>query len=121
VNGLANSALYPAEVALIPKVEAGSTPYNRNTASSVLVQPADWFKIREISLRYRVPRSVIGGLVNGLAITASVRNVASFGIKATNIDPETSFIPSTAIEVGGIGGATVEAPRQYRFGLDFTL
>ncbi|HTY37665.1 MAG TPA: TonB-dependent receptor [Bacteroidota bacterium] len=121
VNGLANPALYQKEASLIPVVAPGSTPYNRNTASSVLVEPGDWFKIREISVRYRVPRAVIGGLVSGLAITASVRNVASFGIKATNVDPETSFIPSTAIEVGGIAGATVEAPRQYRLGLDFTF
>ena len=119
VNGLANPALYQKEAALIPVVAPGSTPYNRNTASSVLVEPGDWFKIREISVRYRVPRSVLGGMVNGLSITASVRNVASFGIKATGIDPETSFIPSTGIEVGGIGGATVESPRQYRLGLDF--
>ena len=121
VNGLANPALYQNEVALIPVVAPGSTPYNRNTASSVLVQPGDWFKIREISVRYRLPRSFIGGLVNGLAITASVRNVASFGVKATNVDPETSFIPSTGIEVGGIAGATVEPPRQYRLGLDFNF
>jgi TonB-dependent starch-binding outer membrane protein SusC len=121
VNGLANPALYQKEVALIPVVVPGSTPYNRNTASSVLVQPGDWFKIREISVRYRMPRSIIGGLVNGLSITASVRNVASFGIKATNVDPETSFIPNTGIEVGGIAGATVEAPRQYRLGLDFNF
>ncbi|MCX6132518.1 MAG: TonB-dependent receptor [Ignavibacteriales bacterium] len=121
VNGLANPALYPTETALVPKVEAGSTPYNRNSASAVLVEPGDWFKIREISVRYRVPRSIIGGLVNGLSVTASVRNVASFGIKVTNIDPETSFIPSTTIEVGGIAGATVESPRQYRLGLDFNF
>lgn len=120
VNALSNPRLYQERLALIPKVEAGSTPYNRNTASSVLVEKGDWFKIREVSVRYRVPRNWLVG-VNGISLTASVRNLAMFGVKATEVDPETSFIPSTGIEVGGIVGTTIEAPRQYRFGIDFTF
>jgi TonB-dependent SusC/RagA subfamily outer membrane receptor len=120
VNALSNPNLYQERLALIPKVEPGRTPYNRNTASAVLVEPGDWFKIREVSIRYRVPRNYLFA-VNGLAITASVRNLAMFGVKATEVDPETSFIPSTAIEVGGIVGTTIEAPRQYRLGIDVTF
>ncbi|HWP82962.1 MAG TPA: TonB-dependent receptor [Bacteroidota bacterium] len=120
VNALSNPNLYQYVLARIPQVEPGSTPYNRNTASAVLVEPGDWFKLREIALRYRVPRTWLFG-VNGMTLVASVRNVARFGIKAEDIDPETSFIPNTTIEVGGIVGATVEPPRQYRFGIDFTL
>lgn len=123
VNALANPSLYPEYAYVlerIPKVEPGSTPYNRNTASWVLVEPADWFKLREVSVRYRVPRNWLVG-VNGLTLSFSARNIARFGIKATQVDPETSFIPNRTIEVGGIVGTTVEPPRQFRFGLDFTL
>jgi hypothetical protein len=120
VNALSNPRLYQERLELIPKVEPGRTPYNRNTASAVLVEPGDWFKVREVTIRYRVPRNYLFA-VNGLAITASVRNLATFGVKATEVDPETSFIPSTTIEVGGIVGTTIEAPRQYRLGIDVTF
>lgn len=120
VNALANPNLYQYILAKLPTVEPGSTPYNRNTASSTLVEPGDWFKLREIAARYRLPRNLLAGL-NGVTLTASVRNVASFGIKAENIDPETTFIPSRTIDVGGIVGTTIEAPRQFRFGVDFTF
>jgi TonB-dependent SusC/RagA subfamily outer membrane receptor len=123
VNALANPTVYSRYVYVldrIPKVEPGSTPYNRNTASYVLVEPGDWFKLREIAVRYRVPRNWLMG-ITGATLTASVRNVARFGIKAEDIDPETSFIPSRTIEVGGIVGTTVEPPRQFRFSIDFSL
>lgn len=117
VNALSNPALYQDVLSIIPKVEAGSTAYTRNTASYFLVEKGDWMKIREISLRYRAPKLFF----NGITLSASVRNVLTFGTKATKVDPETSFIPSGTIELGGIVGATIEAPRQFRLGIDVIL
>ncbi|MFH0988416.1 MAG: TonB-dependent receptor [bacterium] len=117
VNALANPVLYQEVIALIPKVETGSVAYNRNTASYYLVEKGDWLKWRELSIRYRLPRNIL----NGAYITASVRNIATFATKATKVDPETSFIPSGTLELGGIVGTTVEAPRQFRLGIDITL
>ncbi|HEY4612847.1 MAG TPA: TonB-dependent receptor, partial [Bacteroidota bacterium] len=120
VNALSNANLYQYVLARLPQVAPGFTAYNRNTASNTLVEPGDWFKLREIAVRYRVPRNWLAG-VSGLTISASVRNVMTFGIKAEDIDPETTFIPSRTIDVGGIVGTTIEAPRQFRFGVDFSF
>jgi TonB-dependent SusC/RagA subfamily outer membrane receptor len=89
----------------------------RNNASAYLVDRGDWIKVREISARYRVPREWF----NGVFVTASVRNPFTIMQKARYADPESSFIPNTGIELGGIVGATVEAPIQWRFGIDVTL
>lgn len=91
--------------------------YPRNSASSFLVERGDFIKVREISVRYRVPREFFGGLY----INASVRNPFTILQKARNADPESSFIPVRGVELGGIVGATVEAPIQWRFGIDVTL
>lgn len=91
--------------------------YPRNSASSYLVERGDFIKMREISLRYRVPREFFGGLF----INASVRNPFTIMQKARNADPETSFIPVRGVELGGIVGATVEAPIQWRLGIDVIL
>jgi len=91
--------------------------YSRNAASSVLAERGDWIKMREISARYRVPREWLGNVY----LTASVRNPFVIMKKATNVDPESSFIPSRTIELGGIVGATVQAPIQWRFGIDVIL
>lgn len=91
--------------------------YPRNNASSYLVERGDFIKVREISMRYRVPREIFSGLY----INASVRNPFILLQKARNADPESSFIPVRGVELGGIVGATVEAPIQWRFGIDVTL
>jgi hypothetical protein len=121
VNAVASygkpNALYADSYALLPVVAAGYTSYTRNTASSILVEHGDWIKVREISARYRLPKE----LMNGVYITASVRNPFVLLNRATKVDPETSFIPSRTIELGGIVGATVEAPVQWRVALDVTL
>jgi TonB-dependent SusC/RagA subfamily outer membrane receptor len=89
----------------------------RNNASAYLIERGDFIKLREVSVRYRVPREFFGGVF----LTASVRNPLTIMQKARNADPESSFIPARGVELGGIVGATVEAPIQWRFGIDVTL
>ncbi|MGH7451132.1 MAG: hypothetical protein ACRENG_07300, partial [bacterium] len=109
--------VYPEAYARVP-VSTTSTRYDRNTASSVLIEPGDWFKIREISLRYQLP--ALG--VRGLALTASLRNAFILGTKTYFADPELNFIRAGGgLEVGGIVGANPSPPKQFRLGLDVTL
>jgi len=89
----------------------------RNNASAYLIERGDFIKLREVSVRYRVPRELFGGVY----LTASVRNPLTIMQKARNADPESSFIPVRGVELGGVVGATVEAPIQWRFGIDVTL
>ena len=91
--------------------------YSFESASSVWLEDADWIKIREIALNYRFPE----GLLKGLSISASLRNVAEFGIKTTALDPElNSFQPNLA-NTGGYGYLDISAPRQFRLGLTYNL
>lgn len=121
VNSQAGNIRYPEAYAKVPGALNPTTnrkPYDRNTASAILVQKGDWFKIREVSLRYLLP--TIG--VRGLALTASVRNLAILGTNTYFADPELNFIRAGGqLEVGGIVGANPSAPKQFRLGIDVTL
>lgn len=91
--------------------------YSFETASEVWVEDADWIKIREIALSYRLPDY----LVKGITLNASVRNVAELGINTTDLDPElNSFQPSQA-NVGGYGYLDISAPRQFRFSVTYNF
>lgn len=111
------SGLYADVLSRVPTNSVTGQYYSRNAASSVLAERGDWIKMREISARYRLPRE----WMSGVSLTASVRNPFIIMQKATNVDPESSFIPVRTIELGGIVGATVEPPIQWRFGIDVTL
>ncbi len=121
VNSQAGNIRYPEAYAKVPgdiNPTTNRKPYDRNTASAILVQPGDWFKIREISLRYQLP--AIG--VRGLALTASLRNAFILGTDTFFADPELNFIRAGgALEIGGIVGANPSPPKQFRLGLDVTL
>ncbi len=94
--------------------------YSFSTASHVFVEDASFFKIREISASYRVPRSYFGAQ---LQLTASVRNVFTFADNK-DMDPELHGFRTgsvTNVDVGGINFYTLPPPRQVRFGLQFDL
>jgi outer membrane receptor protein involved in Fe transport len=122
VRSQSGDIVYPEDYAKVPGELNPTTnrkPYDRNTASAILLEKGDWFKIREVSLRYQLPR-VIG--VNSLALNASVRNLAILGTKTWFVDPELSFIRAGGnLEVGGIVGANPSPPKQFRFGVDVSL
>jgi TonB-dependent SusC/RagA subfamily outer membrane receptor len=122
VRSQGGDIVYPEDYAKLPGEINPTTnrkPYDRNTASAILLEKGDWFKIREVSLRYQLPRTI--GL-NSLALTAAVRNVAIFGTKTWFADPELSFIRAGGnLEVGGIVGANPSPPKQVRFGVDVSL
>lgn len=91
--------------------------YTFESASSVWLEDADWFKIREITLSYRVP----GALFRGLTLTASMRNVAEFGIKTSKLDPELNGFQAGQANTGGYGYLDISAPRQLRFGMSYNF
>jgi TonB-dependent starch-binding outer membrane protein SusC len=91
--------------------------YSFESASSVWLEDADWIKIREIAINYRVPESIL----KGLTVTASLRNVAEFGIKTTMLDPELNGFQDSSANTGGYGYLDISAPRQLRFGLTYNF
>ena len=90
--------------------------YNYQTASSLWLEKADWIKLREISVIYKVPDNFI----KGLSINASVRNIAVFGTNSSN-DPELNGFQPSGPSTGGYTYTDISAPRQFRFGLTYNL
>ena len=96
--------------------------YPRDPQSVSLLIDGSWVKLREISLRYRVPRSLFNNLFAGVTLSASIRNPIVL-VAHPEVDPETQFIREggRGLNVGGIVGGTISAPRQVRFGIDVNL
>ncbi|MDX2129253.1 MAG: TonB-dependent receptor [Chloroherpetonaceae bacterium] len=92
--------------------------YVTDNFTKILVEKANWFKIREISARYKVPKD----LIDGVNITLSVRNPFIFGTSARGIDPELATVRAGgALDLGGVGNLAVSAPRQFRFTIDWSF
>ena len=88
--------------------------YSFGTASSVFIEDASFFKIREISASFDLPRGFFGA---NATLHASIRNVLTFADN-TDLDPELHGVGSGRdIEVGGINFFTLSPPRQFRLGL----
>jgi TonB-dependent SusC/RagA subfamily outer membrane receptor len=96
--------------------------YNFTTASSVWLEKADWIKIREISVRYQLPSSLYESFnLRGLAVNASVRNVAAF-TPVKEFDPELNAVRAGGqLDVGGIGYFPLSPPKEVRFGIEVSL
>ncbi len=90
--------------------------YSFVTASHVFVEDASFFKIREISASYRVPRKYFN---TSLMLFASIRNAFIFADN-DDMDPEVHGLTTgnvTNTDVGGINFFTLPPPREVRFGL----
>ncbi len=118
-NGQTSYPVYPEIGAtFIRNPLTNNAIYNRDPQSQSLLMSGDWMKIREVTLRYRVPRGFFGGVFTNTTVSATVRNpVVIFA--NPEADPETQFIrEARGLNVGGIVGGTVSAARQFRFGVD---
>lgn len=104
--------------------ENGKLPndnYVTDNASILLVQPADWIKIREISARYRVPQTILNNIVSSVVLSFNVRNPFVFGTRTTGADPELGTVRSgRQVDLGGVANLAVSPPIQYRFGIEIT-
>lgn len=82
--------------------------YNFMTATSVFVEDADWIKLRTVSVSYSFPKQ----LIKGLTLSAEFNNVAVWGTDSSS-DPEINLL--------GLGGTNFSAPRQFRFGIEYSF
>ncbi|MBN1638856.1 MAG: TonB-dependent receptor, partial [Ignavibacteriales bacterium] len=97
--------------------------YSWTQASYHFLEKGDWIKLREISLTYRVPESIIkyfGNTITGASFNFSVRNVLAFGQYCGN-DPESNGYQPSGPATGGYAYADPSAPRQFRFGLNLNF
>jgi TonB-dependent SusC/RagA subfamily outer membrane receptor len=99
---------------LEPQASKVPPGYNFTTASDVFIEDANYFKIREITATYRLPRRYFG---NQLTFGFSIRNALIFAGN-DDLDPELNGVRSARdVDVGGINFFTLSPPRQFRFTL----
>jgi TonB-linked SusC/RagA family outer membrane protein len=95
----------------IPKFYyADQNQLNINRGSSLIYEKADYLALREITLGYTFPKSLLKNVVSGLSINVTGSNLYYF-TKANG----------TSTEVGGEDNGDYPLPRNFTFGAKITL
>lgn len=102
--------------------------FRTTEAGSELLLDADYFKIREVTIAYNVPSSILNRLgAQSGSVTATMRNIWEF-TRQEFIDPELAGVTdglagvrNARLQLGGVQSATLSAPRQFRLGLELTF
>lgn len=132
--GLPGNTAQPASIRALPAVEgvqrlAPNTPEYRLAAQKFAlldhrqfyngVEPADWVRLREVSLSYNATNFLRGLMGNealkSLILTAAARNVALW-TRYSGVDVEVSRDGSRSIS-RGLDNYTLEQPRVFNFSL----
>jgi outer membrane receptor protein involved in Fe transport len=96
-------------------------PYGPYQAISAFIYDGDWFKWRELSVRYALPQVWAGriGADRG-SLYGSVRNLWIWS-KTDMVDPELNGISGGGLALGGENSTTASPPRKFRFGVEFVF
>lgn len=105
-------------------VKADAQGYYRSLAqqvTSVHVLDGDFIKLRQMSLGYSIPESILSKLKVFSSMRASfvARNLAILMKKSDNIDPEATF--GSNVKYYGIEGTSLPSTRSYGINLNFTF
>ena len=94
-------------------------PYWYSSAMSELLLDGDWLKLRQISARWSVPRTIAAKFGFDRAVVySSIRNLKIWS-KTPMIDPELNGVRSGGnLALGGESSVTLSPSRQFRFGLE---
>lgn len=95
--------------------------YSQSAARSGFIYDGDWFKWRELSVRYSMPDAWAGVLkASRGTLYASGRNLMIWS-KTDMIDPELNGLSGGGLALGGESSVTASAPRRWRFGLELVF
>ena len=100
----------------------GVPGYSFTNLAGAWVEPADYLKVRQISLSYRLPARALGGLARSARVQASVIN--PFNVVTSNFDPEvtgSNASEQNGVNVGGFGYGTESPPRRFLVSLSLGL
>jgi TonB-linked SusC/RagA family outer membrane protein len=107
-----------------PITDSNGDPVDFSTteAGSALLQDGDYLKIREVTLSYSVPSSLLEGTgIDRGSIYVTGRNLWEF-TRQQLVDPELAGITDTGnVALGGSQSITLSAPRQLQIGVEMTL
>ncbi|MEN4758975.1 SusC/RagA family TonB-linked outer membrane protein [Chryseobacterium sp. C39-AII1] len=107
-DGTANDILLDAQT-------WGSTYYNTVDAQNVF--DASYIKLRDITLGYDLPKSLIGNVFQGVRISAFARNLFAWNLANKGIDPENTSYGSGNIQ--GMEGGSLPSTRTYGVNVNF--
>ncbi|MGD2123833.1 MAG: TonB-dependent receptor [Gemmatimonadota bacterium] len=96
-------------------------PYGPYQAISAFIYDGDWFKWRELSVRYTMPEEWAGrlGATRG-SIYGSIRNIWIWS-RTDMVDPELNGMSGGGLALGGESSTTASPPRKFRFGVEFVF
>lgn len=93
----------------------GSTYYNTVDAQNVF--DASYIKLRDVTLGYDLPKSLIGNVFQGVRISAFARNLFAWNLANKGIDPENTSYGSGNIQ--GMEGGSLPSTRTFGFNVNF--
>ena len=99
----------------ISAVEWGGTYYGGVDALNVF--DANYIKLRDITLAYELPKSILGNTLQSVRISAFARNLFAWNLSNKGIDPENTSYGSGNIQ--GLEGGSLPSTRSYGFNLNF--
>ena len=82
-----------------------------NTVDALNVFDASYIKLRDLTLSYDLPKSLVGGAVEGIRISAFGRNLLAWDLDWKGMDPENTSYGSGNIQ--GLEGGSLPSTRQY--------
>lgn len=95
--------------------------YSQSSARSAFIYDGDWFKWREVSLRYDMPETLAQVLRSERgALYASVRNIWIWS-RNELVDAELNGLSGSGLELGGESSVTASPPRRFRFGIELVF
>ena len=103
--------------------------FSTTSGGVFLLKSGDYLKLREISVRYGLPRSFAQRLgLETASVFGTVRNVYTFSDQDL-LDPELAGVSSNSsatnavdgLELGGEQSSTLSPPRQFRLGLEIVF
>jgi hypothetical protein len=95
--------------------------YPWTQARSAFLYDGDWFKWRELSVRYSMPDEWAQRIgANRGSIYGSIRNIWIWS-RNDMVDPELNGIGDSGLALGSESSTTASPPRMFRFGLEFVF
>lgn len=95
--------------------------YSQSSARSAFIYDGDWFKWREISVRYQMPDDLANALRSERgSLYFSGRNLWIWSRNAL-IDPELNGLSGDGLALGGESSVTASPPRRFRFGVELVF
>ncbi|WP_285269850.1 SusC/RagA family TonB-linked outer membrane protein [Kaistella rhinocerotis] len=78
---------------------------------------ADYIKLRDVTLSYDLPKSLVAGFLDGIRISAFGRNLLAWNLAWKGMDPENTSYGSGNIQ--GLEGGSLPSTRQYGVNVNF--